>query len=100
MLNPLMTNGLSHPYHLDESTIVLGVYILFSFFMKFISANIIAPDEMPRFAASHLVLFCLLDARLIRVKMDNGRRKGYFFSEQFPSIVTLILTTTNYINKT
>ena len=65
--------------------------------MKFLSANIIAPDETPRFAASHLRLFCLPDARLIWVNTDNGRRKGFFFSEQIPSIVTFILTTTDYI---
>ena len=68
--------------------------------MKFLSANIIEPDETPRFAASTLGLFCLPDARLILVKTDNGRRKGYFFSEQFPSIVTFILITTDYINTT
>ena len=68
--------------------------------MKFLSANIIAPDETSRFVASHLGLFCLPDARLIWVKTDNGRLKGYFFSEQFPSTVTFILTTADYINKT
>ena len=45
---------------------------LFSFSMKFFKAKRIAPDMKPRFAASHLVLFCLpmshkKDARLICV---------------------------------
>ena len=62
--NPLVTNGLSHPYHLDESTsICRGIRsnfsFLFHFSMKFLQANRIAPDWTPRFAASHLGLFCL-----------------------------------------
>ena len=50
---------------------VLGVifYFLSNFSMKFLCANRIAPDGTPRFAASHLGLFCLpmshkRDARL------------------------------------
>ena len=44
--------------------------------MKFMKANRIAPDGTPRFAASHLGLFCLLmshkkDARLIWVKRST-----------------------------
>ena len=59
-----MTNGLSHPNHLNESTSIFrGIRsefsFLFHFLMKFISANRIAPDGTPRFAASHLGLFCL-----------------------------------------
>ena len=43
---------------------------LFHFSIKFVNANRIAPDGTPRFAASHLGLFCLSmshnkDARLI-----------------------------------
>ena len=62
--NPLVTNGLSHPYHLDEFTfnfrgIGSNFLFLFHFSMKIMSANRIAPDGMPRFAASHLGLFCL-----------------------------------------
>ena len=62
ILNPLVTNGLSHFYHLDESTFILrGIRSIFSIFfsMKFIKANRIARDGTPRFAASHLGLFCL-----------------------------------------
>ena len=49
-------------------------HFLFHFSMKFMSANRIAPDGTPRFAASHLGLFCLpmsheKDARLICVKI-------------------------------
>ena len=45
--------------------------------MKIMYANRIAPDGMPRFAASHLGLFCLpmshkKDARLIWVNMSWG----------------------------
>ena len=73
-----MTNGLSHPYHLDESIFIFrgirsNFSFLFHFSMKFLLANRIAQDGMQRFAASHLVLFCLpmshkRDARLILVK--------------------------------
>ena len=80
-----MTNGLSHPYHLVESTLIFmsNFSFLFHCSMKFVLANRIAPDwtprfanriapdgkprfanriapdEPPRFAASHLGLFCL-----------------------------------------
>ena len=74
-INPLLTNGLSHPYHLDESTfnfrgIRSDFSFLFHFSMTIMSANKIAPDGTPRFAASHPGLFCLpmshkKDARLI-----------------------------------
>ena len=74
---PLVTNGLSHPYHLDESTLILRdtrcyFSFLFHFSMKRNKANRIAPDGTPRFAASHLGLFCLpmsnkKDVRLIWV---------------------------------
>ena len=59
-VNPLVTNGLSHPYHLDESTFSFsGIRSDFSFSMKIISGNRKAPDGTPRFAASHLGLLCL-----------------------------------------
>ena len=74
-VNPLVTNGLSNPYHLDESTFILrDIRSNFSFAFhvskKFMSANRIAPDGTLRFAASHLGLFCLpmsnkKDARFI-----------------------------------
>ena len=74
LFNPLVANGISHPYHLDESTFIYrGIRsdfsFLFHFSMKFMKANRIAPDGKPRFAASHLGLFCLpmshkKDARL------------------------------------
>ena len=78
IINPYVTNGLSHPYHMDESiSIFRGVSSIFSFLfhfsMKFLSANRIAPDGTLHFAASHLGLFRFLmshkkDARLIWVK--------------------------------
>ena len=81
LLSPLVTNGFSHSYHLDESTFIFrgisrNFSFLFHFSMKFMSANRKAPDGTPRFAASHLGLFCLpmslkLDARLIWVRHTN-----------------------------
>ena len=74
-----MTNGLSHTYQMDESTFILrgtgsDFSSLFHFSMKFMSANRIALEETPRFAASHLGLFCLpmsnkKDARLIWINV-------------------------------
>ena len=71
----LKINGISHPYNMDESTFIFNgtrcyFPFLFYFSIKFMSANRIAPDGTPRFAASHLELFCLpmshkKDARLI-----------------------------------
>ena len=63
-----MTTGLSH-HHLDES-----IFMEKSGNFYFNSANRIAPDGTPRFAASYLWLFCLpinhkKDARLIWVNL-------------------------------
>ena len=70
-----MTNGFSHPYQMDESTFTFrgsgsDFSFLFHFSMKIKKANRIASDGTPRFAASHLGLFCSpmshkKDARLI-----------------------------------
>ena len=62
-LNPLVTNGLSHTYQMDESTLIFrdirsNFSFLFYFSMKIKIANRIAQDGTPRFAASHLGLFC------------------------------------------
>ena len=48
-INPLVTYGFFHPYHLDESTFILrdvrsNFSFLFHFSMKFMSAKRIAPD--------------------------------------------------------
>ena len=56
-------------------SIIFIFYLLSHFSMKFLCANRIAPDGTPRFAASHLGLFCLpmspkRDARLKRVKKN------------------------------
>ena len=82
IFNPILRNGLSHTYQMDESTftyICMGsgsdFYIFVSFcdeYHNYMSANRIAPDGTPRFAASRLGLFCLImphikDLRLIRV---------------------------------
>ena len=64
LFNPYLTNGLSHYYHLGESTLsFVGVrsdsYFLSQFSMKILQANRITADGTPRSAASHLGLFCL-----------------------------------------
>ena len=79
IINPFVTNGLSHPYQMDESTFIFRGSVgdfsfLFHFSMNIRSANRIAPDGTPRFAASHLRLFCLpmshrKDTRLIWVNL-------------------------------
>ena len=73
-----MTNRVSHPYHLDESSFIYRgtrsyFSFLFLFSMKINIANRIGPDGTPPFAASHLGLFYLpmshkKEARLIWVK--------------------------------
>ena len=70
-LNPYLMNGFSHHYQLGESTFFCrsDFYFLSHFPIKFLCANRIAPDGMPRSAASHLGLCCLpmshkKDARL------------------------------------
>ena len=79
-----MTNGLSHPYHLDEFTFIFrGIRSNFSFHfsMNFLlQANRIASDVTPCFAASHLGLFCLpmshkKDARLIWVNVTKSNKQ-------------------------
>ena len=55
-VNPLVTNRLSYPFHLDESISILGAsgvifFISITFSMKFVQDN--------RIAASHPELFCL-----------------------------------------
>ena len=75
-----MTNGFGRPYHLDESNFIFrdirsNFPFLFHFSMKIKIANRIAPDGTPRFAASHLRLFCLpmshkKDARRIWVELN------------------------------
>ena len=57
-VNPNKASGLSHPYHLDESTFTfrgIGSNLLFHLSMKIMSANEVAPDWMPSFAASPIL---------------------------------------------
>ena len=49
LINPYLTNGFSHHYHLGESTFIVGgvmsdFYFLTHFSMKFLQAYRIAPD--------------------------------------------------------
>ena len=79
-------NGLSHLYHLDESTFILrdirsNFSFLLHFSMKFVSANRIAPD-----AVSHLGLFRLpmshkTDSRLVWVNMHSLLQFDVYSSE-------------------
>ena len=79
LINPLVTNGISQSYQLDESTFVLrGIRSNFSCFfffsMKIMSEKRIALDRTPLFAASRLGLFSLpmshkKDVRRIWVKL-------------------------------
>ena len=76
-VNPLVTNGLSHSYHSDESTFILrdsrcNFSFLFHFSMIIFSANRIAPDGTTRCAASHLGLFCLRMSHRKDTKLLNG----------------------------
>ena len=76
--NPLATNGHFHPYHLDESTFIKGSsgasFRFYLIFRRNPCKQIEKPQMVtPRFAASHMGLFCLpmphkKDDRLIWVK--------------------------------
>ena len=74
---PLVTNGLSHPYQMYESTFIFRVVkrnfsFLFHFSMNYFSANRIAPDGTPHFAASHMgPMSNKKDARLIWVEIND-----------------------------
>ena len=75
---PYVTNGLSCPYKMGMFTFIFrgirsNISFSFHFSSKFLLVNRIAPDGTPRFAASHLGLFCMTmshkkDASLIWVK--------------------------------
>ena len=77
-----MTNGLSHPYHLNESNFILRAsgavfQFLFHCSMKIKKANRVALGGTPRFAASHPGLLCLpvshkKDVRLISVNENHS----------------------------
>ena len=64
------------PFHFKGHRCIFS--ILFNFSMNILKANRIAPDGTPRFAASHLGLFCLpmshkKDARLIWVNSSKKK---------------------------
>ena len=94
-INPFLTNGLSHLYHLGESTFIfrgvrndfLFIFFLSHFSIKFFCANRIAPDGTPRSAASHLELCCLpmsqkKDARLTKAIGIAPHSKRYLSSRR------------------
>ena len=50
-----MTNGISHPYQLDESTFILrGIRGNFSFFISFLDENHVSKQNSPRWDAAFL----------------------------------------------
>ena len=67
-LNPYMTNGFSHYYHLGESTLIFRGFgcnfeSLFHFSMKFLYASRIAADGTPRLRChiwGYSVCLCLI----------------------------------------
>ena len=70
--NPLVTNGISHRYHLDESTFILrgirsNISFIFHFSMKIKKAKRIAPDGTPHLGLLCLPMYHKKDARLIWV---------------------------------
>ena len=77
--NPLVTNGLSHPYQLDESSLTFrGIRSNFSFLFHFFDEYTVSKQNSPRWDAafcgvtSGAILFAyvpLKDARLIWVKV-------------------------------
>ena len=51
--NPYVTNGLSHPYHLDESTFILGASgVVFHFYFIF-DENYVSKQNSPRLNAAY-----------------------------------------------
>ena len=63
IINPYMTSGHVHHYHLGGSTFYFrglrsDFVFLLHFSMKFLSANRTAPDGTSYSAASHLGLYC------------------------------------------
>ena len=75
-INTLVTNGISHRYHLDESIFIFGgIKSNFSYLFHFSNEIPVSKLNSPRWdAASHLGIFCLpmshkKDARLIWVKL-------------------------------
>ena len=66
--NPLVTNGLSHCYHLDESTFIFrGIRSNFSFFISFFDENPVSKQNRPKWDAafcgvtSGAILFAILE---------------------------------------
>ena len=77
-LNPLVTNGLSHPYHLNGSPHFRGIGSNFSFFSSFFGENQVRKQNSPRRDAtfcdvtSGVILFAYVQykvGRLIRVNL-------------------------------
>ena len=94
-----MTNGLSHPYHLDESTFISrgirsSFSLLFHFSMKFMLAKRIAPDGTLLLAVSHLGLFCLPVSHIKYVRLIWVNLNG----ERCYSLFTLLFLKSNQLS--
>ena len=102
LIIPLVTNGLSHPYPLDESIFIFRGFrskfsFLFHFSMKIMSANRIAPDGTPHFAVTHLGLICLSmshkkDTGLYGLRLIKMRSKPLNPCLKFDSVNLLFIS--------
>ena len=52
-INPYLTNGFSHHYHLGESTFILGTSgVILIFFIPFLDGNPLSKQNSPRWDAA------------------------------------------------
>ena len=52
LFNPLVTNGISHPYDLDESTSILGASGVIFHFISFFDEIHVSKQNSPRWDAT------------------------------------------------
>ena len=52
IINPYLTNGFSHHYHLEESTFILGALGVILNFIPFINENPLSKQNSPRWDAA------------------------------------------------
>ena len=76
VINPLVTNGLSHPYHWDESIFILrGTRSIFFIFISFFDEIHVSKQNSPRWDAafcgvtSGAIFGLAISDRLIWVKL-------------------------------
>ena len=77
-LNPLVTNGLSHPYHLDESIFILGTSGVFFFiFISFFDENRVSKQNSLRWDA----VFCGVTSGGPQGFKGSGEKGFFIFRE-------------------